>query len=500
MAKSEWMFSREKTLSGIAWNAASRVLNIGLQFVITIFLARLLTPADFGLIGMIIVFTGFAHVLSDPGFASALIQKKDIDESHLSSVFWLNILLGILLSVFFLSLSTFVAGFYNEPRLSAIVALIASIFFIQSFKMVPLTLLIRSLEFRKLAVVDTITTLFAGVTAIVLALSGRGVWSLAWQAVVSAFASMIIVWLVSGWKPRLLFEFGAIRELLKFSMNLFGFNVCNYWARNIDNLLIGKFIGSAGLGIYSRAYDILLMPVNQISATVGQVMFPSLSKIKDDKERFRDVYLEAMSGVAFIAFPLMMGLFVVADSFVLALYGEKWSQMIPIVKVFCLLGVIYSIAATAGWIYNSQGRTDLFFRWGLFSNAVVAASIIVGVIIGTPVAVALCFAIASGIIHIYPNFSIPGRLIGLNLRDVVKGVSNIIACSVLMAGGVWVLGSMLNPSWAAWARVAVQVPFGIVLYILLSHVLQVRAYIHLRGHLAVFQDTVLSTRKRVTLK
>ena len=474
MAKSEWMFSREKTLSGIAWNAASRVLNIGLQFIITIFLARLLTPADFGLIGMIIVFTGFAHSLSDPGFSAALIQKKDIEESHLSSVFWLNILIGISLSVLFLSLSTFMAGFYHEPRLATIAALIASIFFIQSFKMVPHTLLIRSLEFRKLAIVDTVTTMLAGVTAISLALSGYGVWSLAWQAVVSAFVSMMIVWRVSGWKPCLLFKFGAIRELLKFSMNLFGFNLYHYWVKNIDNLLIGKFIGSAGLGIYSRAYDILLMPVNQISATVGQVMFPSLSKIKDDKERFRDVYLEAISGVAFIAFPLMMGLFVVADSFVLALYGGKWTQMIPIVRVFCLLGVVYSVAATAGWIYNAQGRTDWLLWWGLASGALMMLGIVVGVIIGTPLAVAVCFATVSGVIHIYPQFTIPGKLINMGLSDVLRSVSGVFICSVMMAGGVWFLGQVLPPSLDHISRLLLQIPLGIVTYMFLVYALKVR--------------------------
>lgn len=465
---------REKIISGIAWNAASRVLNIGLQFVITIFLARLLTPADFGLIGMVVVFTGFAHVLSDPGLAAALIQKRDIQESHLSSVFWLNMLIGVFLSVLFLSFSPLVAVFYHDPRLSTIAAVIASIFFIQSFRVVPHILLVRALEFRKLAVVDTTTTLIAGLAAIALALSGYGVWSLVWQIVVAAFTGMVIVWSVSRWRPRLLFEFHAVRELLQFSMNLFGFNLYHYWVKNIDNLLIGKFIGSAGLGIYSRAYDILLMPVNQISGTVGQVMFPSLSKIRDDKERFKNVYLEAMSGVAFVAFPLMMGLFIVADSFVLALYGEKWSQMIPIVKVFGLLGVIYSVAATAGWIFNSQGRTDWLFLWGLGSGALIMMSIAFGVYLGTPLAVAVSFAVVSGAIHIYPQFTIPGKLINMGLTDVIQSVSGIFFCSCIMTGCVWLLGQILPPSLDHVSRLLLQVPFGMMTYMFLVYVLKIR--------------------------
>jgi PST family polysaccharide transporter len=422
--------------------------------------------------------------LSDPGFAAALIQKGEIEDRHVSSVFWLNIMIGAMLMGTLIALGNFITGFYHEPRLAAIVPLVSSVFFINAFKSVHVALLTRALAFRRLAVMDTLTTLVAGAVAIALALRGHGVWSLAWQAVVSSLIGAIIVWWISDWRPRHRFDLGAVRELLNFSMNLFGFNAYNYWAKNIDNLLIGKFIGSAGLGIYSKAYEFLMIPVNHISATVGQVMYPSMSRIKDDKKEVKIIYLEALRGIAFVSFPLMIGLCVVADSFVLALYGERWAGMIPILQIFCVLGVIHSVAATAGWIYQSQGRTDWFFRWGIFSSSITVGGIIAGVVIGTPVAVALCFAITSGIIHIYPNFSIPGRLIGMSLKDVCWSVSDVFACAVLMAVGVWSLGCCLPASWLPWSRLLAQVSCGAVLYTLLSHLFRLQTYIRLKHHAA----------------
>ena len=175
------MSLKDNVISGIAWNACSRVVNIGLQFVITIILARLLSPSDFGLIAMMVVFMGFAAVLSDPGFAAALIQKGEIEDRHVSSVFWLNIMIGAMLMGTLIALGNFITGFYHEPRLAAIVPLVSSVFFINAFKSVHVALLTRALAFRRLAVMDTLTTLVAGAVVIVLALRGHGGWSPALQ-------------------------------------------------------------------------------------------------------------------------------------------------------------------------------------------------------------------------------------------------------------------------------------------------------------------------------
>lgn len=467
---------KQQTISGIEWSAGAQIAKQVLQFVISVILIRLLTPKDFGLIGMIIVFTGFAGLFGELGFGAALIQKKEIEERHLSSIFWLNIATGLILTGIMLVIAPVIAAFYNEPRLKLLTMVLSATFFIGSLNIVQKAILMRSMNFRALAIVETLAMSIAGIFAIILAFLGFGVWSLVWQAIVSAIIGVIILWVLSDWKPSFRFNKNAAKELLGFSGNFLGFNIFNYWVRNIDDLLIGKVIGSSGLGIYNRAYSIMLMPLSQISSTVGQVMFPTLSKIQDDKVRVKHLYLSTIRIIALITFPMMMGLLIVADSFVLALFGPKWAELTPILQVFCLLGMIQSIVTTVGWIYQSQGRTDWMFRWGIAAGTVGVISFIIGISIGSIMAVAYCYAIAN-ILLFYHNLTIPGKLINMTFRDVVCSVSGVFGCAVLMAGGVYLLGVILPSDWPHWANLLFQVPFGIIIYVVLIHFFKLKSYV-----------------------
>jgi O-antigen/teichoic acid export membrane protein len=475
------MSLKQQTLSGIGWSAGAQIGKQGLQFIISVILARLLTPEDFGLVGMILVFTGFAGLFSELGFGAALIQRQEIEERHLSSIFWLNIVAGLILTGIVIAVAPLIAAFFNEPRLKVLIMLISLNFFISSLNTVQNAILNRSMDFRKLAIIETLTIAIAGGFAITLALMGFGVWSLAWQMLMSTTVGVITMWQVSDWRPRFCYDKNAVKELVGFSSNLLSFNVFNYWVRNSDNLLVGKFIGSVGLGIYARAYGIMLMPLNQISATVGQVMFPSLSKMQDDKVRVRRIYLRTISVIALITFPMMIGLFTVADSFVLALFGPKWIGVIPLLQIFALLGMVQSIGTTVGWIYNSQGRADWQFRWSIAAGSLLIVSIIIGIIVGTVISVAVCYAIMSGVILAYHNFSIPGKLINMTFSEVVSNVRGVFGCALLMGGGVWLLGIFMPSGWTYWAHLLVQVPFGVALYILLIHFFKLSAYLELKG-------------------
>lgn len=320
----------------------------------------------------------------------------------------------------------------------------------------------------------------AGGFAITLALIGFGVWSLAWQMIVSTTIGVIITWRVTDWRPRLQFDKRAVKELLGFSSNLLGFNVFNYWVRNMDNLLIGKFIGSGALGIYSRAYTLMLMPVSQISGTVGRVMFPALSKTQDDIVLTKRIYLKAIDAIALITFPMMMGLLVVADLFILALLGPKWEPVIPILQIFALVGLSQSIKTTVGWIYVSQGRTDWQFKWGMVAGSLLILSIAIGIIIGSIMSVAICYAIMSGVILTYPSIAIPGKLINMTFSEVLRTVSGVFGCAFLMSAGVYLLRIALPTQWPHWARLGVLVPFGIAFYLIIIHLFKVKAYVQVK--------------------
>lgn len=474
------MTLKQKTISGIQWSAGTNLFKQAMQITVSVILIRILSPTDFGLLGMVMVFVGFARVFADLGFGTALIQRDTLEEVHLSTVFFINTIIGIILTGIACFLAPLIAMFYQEPELKKITMAISASFLLTSSAIVHRAILTRSMDFKALAIVETFSIGIAGIFAIILAYFNFGVWSLVWQSIISSTVALVLLWILNDWRPAFKTSINAGRGLLAFSGNLLGFNVFNYWVRNIDDLLIGRIFGSAGLGLYTRAYSLMLLPLSQISVAVGQVMLPMLSKIQDDTTRVRYLYLSTIRIIALITFPMMIGLFVVADLFVIVLFGSKWISLIPILRVFCLVGMLQSIGTTVGWIYTSQGRTDLQFRWGLVAGFFVILSIIIGIYIGSILSVAVCYTITSGVILAYHNYTIPGKLINMTFQDVFRSVSGVFGCSILMAGLVFIMGHILPQSWPHWLNLMCQVSFGVVIYIVLIHFFKLDPYVELK--------------------
>ena len=472
MEESEDLEKRIRT--GVAWSGLTQV---GVQLAalaISIVLTRLLLPEDFGLYGMVLVFTGFAAVFLDMGFGAALVQKLDVGQHHKNAVFWFNIAVGALITLILATAAPYIASFFDEPVLQPLTVAISVIFLINSFAVVQVALLQKAMDFRTLAAAQLTGVVVAGAIAIYLAFKGFGVWSLVAMSVTSATINVMVLWAIAPWRPDLSLRWDALRDLSKFSLNLVGFSIFNYWFRNGDNLLIGRYVGSAALGFYARSYAILVVPVFQISGIISIVMFPALSAIQKDVEQVREIYLTSISIVSLATFPLTLGLLVMSRSFVLALFGEKWAVMIPILQVFCLLGLIQSIGTTTSLIYQSQGRTDILLRWGLIAGTIYIISFVVGLRWGA-FGVAVAYTVANFLLW-YPNWSIPARLIDLNFLTMLKKLSPTFFVAAAMAVAIWALGLMFPSNWSYLIRLAVQVLFGIMVYWGLLHLFKVDAY------------------------
>lgn len=466
---------RQQTVSGVGWASFTQISKQGIQFIISVVLARILSPEDFGLVGMVLVFTGFAALFGEMGFGAALIQREVLEERHYSSIFWLNFLLGILLTGLIAMLAPVIANFYDEPRLVPLTTIIAINFMISSLGIVQTALLNRRMNFRLIAAVEMIAVLVAGGVAIFLAWAGYGVWSLGWQLVITTTIMVIGFWTVNGWRPKLLFDWQAVKELLGFSGNLLGFNSFNYWSRNADNLLVGRFLGTGELGIYTRAYTTMLLPISQVTNVLSRVMFPALSRVQHDKVRVKRIYLRSIALIALISFPMMMGLFVLAEPFILTLYGAKWIRVVSVIQILSLVGMVQSIVASVGWIYQSQGRTDWMFKWGLLVGSMGILSFIVGIAWGTIEAVALSYAIMN-ILLLYWNLSIPGKLIDMSFFEVVSTLKGTFTCAGFMASIVWGFGFFLPESWPYWVNLLVQTSIGLVTYGFVTHLFKIPAY------------------------
>lgn len=444
------------------------------MFVIGVILARLLSPRDFGLIAMITVITSFVNIFAELGFSAALVQKQDVRQEHLSSVFWLNLGAGLLLTITLMAGAPLIAGFYQEPLLVPLTMLISITFLISSLNIVQNTLMTKALDFKTLSIVEIAAVGISGVVAIVMAYTGFGVWSLAVQSVVLSAVTAALLWKLSDWCPDLTFKWGAIRDLLGFSMSLFGTKVLNYWVRNVDYLLIGRFLGTTPLGVYTRAYKVMLFPLANVSRVLSKVMFPFFSTIQEDKQRVKSVYLKMTRTIALVTFPMMMGLFITVEPFVLTLYGPKWVEMISVLQILCLVGMVQSIATLNGNLYLSQSRADLQFRVGL----VLKANGILGIVIGLRwgiVGVAVGYAIAS-VVNSYPAFFFAGRLVNLTYWQLLRNLSGVFGCAATMATLEWTLGLLLPSAWPHWARLAVQASFGVMIYGILVHIFRLEAY------------------------
>ena len=456
------MTIRQKAISGVKWNFASQAGQQATQLLTTVVLARLLTPAEFGLVAMATVVIGFVNLFKDLGTSAAIIQNREVTEDLLSSVFWANVAFGALGTAVLVAAAPLVAMYYHEPRVTALLRVLALNFVVSGFSILQQALFERKLLFRILARVEVAGVTCGAVVGISSAIAGLGVWALVAQSLTTVSMISILLWYFSDWRPRSLFHWQEIRGISKYSLNLVGFNTFNYFARNADYLLIGRFLGATSLGIYMLAYRIMLYPLQSITTVISRVMFPAYSQLQDDDARFRSAYLRTAGMIALATFPMMVGLWVVAEPFVLSIFGPKWAQVIPLIKILALVGMAQSIGATVGAIYQAKGRTDVMFRWGVGAGLLTVVGFGVGLRWGV-LGVAIAYAIVTlGLV--IPSFAIPFRFIGLRLVAFAAALARPLGASLLMAVIVLAMRSVLT-GWPPLAALLVLVVTGATAYV-----------------------------------
>lgn len=454
---------KSQVASGVLWSGIGRILQQVIQFGLSVLLARLLSPGDYGLMAMVMVFTSFAGMLADAGFSTALIQRKDLNEVHGYTVFWITFLIGVILLVVTFLLAPILAEFYQSPALTDIFRVISITFLIGAFGNVPSAILQREMRFREIAKIETVAPLLSGALAIGMAIRGAGVWSLVAQPLLAAAITTVLRCWTCRWLPKMVFCPKALKEIWGFSGHMFGFYFINYWSRNADNLIIGKFFGAVSVGLYSRAYGLMLLPITQINGAINQIMLPALCGIQDDKPRVARIYLRVVGMISLLSCPMMLGLFVVADPFVLSLYGEKWRGVIPILQVFSLVGLIQSLVSSCGLLLQSQGRSDLLFYWWSLFNMLFIGSFLIGAWLGSVLSVAVCYAIAN-LIYSGPALVVSGRAVDLPARKIVSAMAGPFLAALAMALVVYAVKCFLPGSWSPGLTLALLLSVGTVTY------------------------------------
>jgi O-antigen/teichoic acid export membrane protein len=460
------MTSKRSVVTSVKWTSVSTMGRRVLALLANIAFARLLAPGDFGVVAMAGVLLGFVEIFKDLGTGTALVREKNLGQGLLSSVFWLNCGFGLAITVLVMLLAPLVAEFYHEPRVQPVMMVMAVSFVLSSLSIVHTSVLMREMAFDRLAKVELTASGISYAVGLGAALTGHGVWSLVYQVVTNTALGTLLIWFASRWRPSFTFMWAEVRAISRYSLNLAGYNIFYYFAQNVDNLLIGRFLGTEALGLYDMAYKLMTFPMQAISAVFGRVMTPYYAMAQDDLPRFRQAFLKVAVAIAFVTFPLMFGLFSTREHFVYSVFGAAWAPAIPLLALFAPLAALRSVLTTTGSIYIARGRTDQQLRWGVLSNLIVFAGLGIGLKWGIT-GVAAGFVVTS-LLLMYHNFAIPFRLIGLPMSALLAALRPTAVCTALMVAVLTLLDLTLADRLGHTALLALQVGCGVASYTLFT--------------------------------
>jgi O-antigen/teichoic acid export membrane protein len=425
---------RARVVRGLGWKVASQVFLQLSRLAVAVVLARLLTPHDFGVAGMVLVFTSLGLVFSDVALGAALVQRKELTEDDRSTVFWTSLGVGGLFTVAGIAAAGPIAGFYGEPQVRPLLIVLSFSFVIGSLASTQEALLVRELSFRSLELRLMAGTAAGAVLGIAVAARGGGAWAIVIQQLTIVAVSAALLWLVTPWRPRLRFSRASLRDLGGFSLNVFGQRVLFYVHRNADNLLIGRFLGAAALGAYAFSYNVMLVPFSRVAGPLQEVLFPAFSRMQDDRARMADVWVRATRLAGAFSVPALAGLAIVAPDFVHVVLGDRWSAAGPVLQVLAWVGLLQSLQTLNSNILQALDRTSTLFRYSVVFIAAHLTAFVVGLQWGV-VGVAAAYALSSTVVE--PLYCwITSRALDVSPLLMPRGLAGVAQASAAMAAAV----------------------------------------------------------------
>lgn len=393
--------------SSVKWVAIGQYGSQIGNVVITLLLVRLLAPEAFGLLAMVTIFSQFSRIILDFGFKTAIIAFPDLSRLQLNSIFWINVVLGGVISILLYAIGPWVAAFYGEPEVTGLMRFIAPVYFLACLNVVQSGLLSRDKQFKAIAVRQILADIIGGVVGVVLAFLDYGVYSLIWQMLIGNLIGNILLWKASSWRPNLEFSFSSIQQVFKFSNNLFWDSALSYLVRNLDSLLIGKLYSPALLGLYNKSFSFIGIPQRNLASIINKAMLPYLideGKLNNpDRGRKGYLYLKTLTLIGLIVTPFMLAIAINPEGFVLFVFGKDWLAATPYIALFSITGIFTSMESTTRTSIVSTGNSAMVLRYGFINRMLTVAGILLGIMFSPLyVAAAICFSklISLGL-HIY---------------------------------------------------------------------------------------------------
>ena len=418
-----------RTARGGVVTIVSHGLKFALSIVATAVLARLLTPHDYGLIGMVAVFTGFVAMFKDLGLSLATVQRPEITDEQISTLFWVNVTISAAITALMVVLAPLIGWFYSEPRLVLITIVTATGFLFGGLAVQHEALLKRQMRFYALSVIAFASMMIGYIVGIILAWRGASYWSLVFSQLALLASNTLGVWITCRWRPGRPRRNSGVRSMLSFGGNIMGYSLINYISKNCDNLVVGRAFGPQLLGLYAKAVQLLTLPTDQINEPISTVTIPALSRLADSPERYRQAYLRIMEKVILVTMPAVMLMLATADWLVLIILGPQWVESASIFVYLGIAGLFQPVFATGGWLLVSQGRVRDMLRWSLINAPISVLSILAGVPWGVT-GVAASFSIGRVFVALPLLFWFVGRTGPVRMSDFYRLLAPFTGASV----------------------------------------------------------------------
>ncbi|MEG2164083.1 MAG: lipopolysaccharide biosynthesis protein [Bacteroidales bacterium] len=465
---------QKKTLLGMAWSFAESFSLQGISFLIGILIARVLSPSDYGMVGMLAVFTAVSQTIINSGFATAIVRKADRTQTDLSTAFYFNIVVAFILYFALFFSGPLIADFYNAPILSDLIKIAAIPLFINSLCIVQQAMFTIKMDFKTQAKISVIASIVTGIVGIAMAYNGYGVWAIVFPSVIGATTRCLMLWWISRWRPSPVFSVKSFKELFSFGSKLLASGLLDTIYNNIYPIVIGKKFAAAELGYYSRADAYSQLPATTVTGVLSRVTFPMVCEIQNDNERLERVYRQLLRLSAFIVFPIMIGLAVLARPLIILMITAKWEMCIPMLQILCFALMWYPTHALNLSLLQVKGRSDMFLKLEIIKKIIGVAVILVAIPFGI---IWMCVGkILSSVLCLAINTYYTGKLINIGFFKQMGDLLPMLGYSLFM--GIIIYGTtFITESYLF--QIIIGVFVGIIFYLGSAYLLKSKELLYL---------------------
>jgi len=470
---------RDKAIKGASWSLFGHIIQSISSFIIGIILARLLTPSEYGLIGMAGVFIFVTYVFVDSGFSTALIQRENCTNTDFSTVFYVNLAVSLLFFFLLYFTSGLIADFFSEPELVPIIKALSFLIILYALSLVHRSIINRRINLKLLSIVQITSQILSGTIGIILAYKGYGVWSLVWKTLLNQLFFNIQLWIFNRWHPTLDFSIESLKQMFAYSSKLLISGIINKIYEQLYNLIIGKYFSAKELGLYTRANQFKNLPSESLSGAIMSVSFPVFSQLQHDPVKLKRVTRKIIKATMFINIMAMLGMAAISKELILSLVGIKWIDATIYLQLLCVVGLFYPLHPINLNVISALGRSDLFLKLEIFKKLLAIPVILLGIF--TNVKIMIVGMIFTSITAIFINSYYSKSLIDYGIKEQFYDISGSLLAGITMSIIVFLFGYFLREIEPKILLLIIQVLIGVVITIIISASFKMDEYLEFKN-------------------